>query len=154
MLTTSRVRRSMQFAAALALLATTVACKDDPVEPEPEPEIQTMTLTVGASTISVDATTGAASGELVVPLGASTVTATFRKADGTNETLVTSDEFDLKFTPTDPTRLSWVANGAFGGTLTATGLTSGQTTTAQVSLFHKEEQHDDFGPFTITVRIQ
>jgi hypothetical protein len=147
-------RRSAQLAIAVLTAAALTSCDDDPVAPEPEPEIQTATLTVGSSSVTFNATTGAVSGPLMVPLGASTVTAVWKKADGSNEALVTSDEFDLKFAPTDPANLSWVTSGAFGGTLTTTGLTSGQSTTAQVSLFHKEEQHDDFGPFTITIQIQ
>lgn len=140
--------------AALALLATIAACGDDPVEPEDEPEIQTLTLTVGANSITIDKTTGAASGQLPVPAGTSTMTAVWKKSDGSLEALVTSAEFDLKVTPTTPANLSWTPTGAFGGALTTTGLASNQTTTAQVSLFHKAEQHDDFGPYTITIRVQ
>ena len=34
-----------------------------------------------------------------------------------------------------------------------TGLSGGQTAAARVSLFHKAEQHDDFGPLNFTVRV-
>jgi hypothetical protein len=155
MFASSWTRRPLHLLVALLTLTAVAACSDDdPVAPEEEPEIQTVTLTVGASTVTIDKTTGAASGQLVVPAGTSTVVAVWKKADGSIESIVTSDEFDLKFAPTNPANLSWTASGAFGGTLTTTGLTSGQTTTAGVSLFHKLEQHDDFGPFTITIRIQ
>jgi hypothetical protein len=149
-------RRPLHVLVAALTLSAVAACSDDdPVAPpEEEPEIQTVTLTVGASSITIDKTTGAASGQLVVPAGPSTVTAVWKKADGSIESIVTSDEFDLKFAPTNPANLTWTAAGAFGGTLTTSGLTSGQTTTAGVSLFHKEEQHDDFGPYTITIRVQ
>jgi hypothetical protein len=154
MLAQHTINRSVRLVFAMLLTSGAVACGDDPVEPENEPEIQTLTLSVGANSITIDKTTGAASGQLAVPAGTSTVTAVWRKADGTVEALVTSDEFDLRIVPTNSANLSWTANGAFGGTLTTTGLTSSQTTTAQVSLFHKAEQHDDFGPYTIIVRIQ
>ena len=155
MLASSWTRRPLYLLVAISSLTAVAACSDDdPVAPEPEPEVQTLSLTVGASVVIIDKTTGAASGQLVVPAGTSTVTAVWKKADGSLETLVSSDEFDLKIEPTAPANLSWVAAGAFGGALTTTGLTSGQTTTAQASLFHKAEQHSDFGPYTITVRIQ
>jgi hypothetical protein len=147
-------RRPLHVLVAALTLSAVAACNDDPVEPEPEPEVQTLTLTVGTSVVTIDRATGAASGQLVVPAGTSTVTAVWRKADGSIEDLVTSDEFDLKFEPDNPANLSWTANGAFGGTLTTTGLTSGQTTTAQVSLFHRAEGHPDFGGYPVTIRIQ
>ena len=155
MFASSLTRRSLHLlVAALTLMVVGACSDDDPVAPEEEPEIQTVTLTAGTSVVTIDKTTGAASGQLVVPADASTVTAVWKKADGSVESLVTSAEFDLKFTPTNSANLAWTATSAFSGTLTATGLASGQTTTAGVSLFHKEEQHNDFGPYTITIRIQ
>lgn len=148
------IQRYARLAVAVLATAAFTACDDDPVEPEDEPDVQTLTLTVGSSTITIDKTTGAASGPLVVPAGTSTVTAVWRKADGSLEDLITSDEFDLKIVPTNSANLSWTPSGAFGGTLTTTGLTSGQTTTAAVSLFHKAAGHPDFGEFTITIQIQ
>ncbi len=148
-------RRSSRLAVAILGATAIAACNDDdPAAPEEEPEVQTLTLSVGASTITIDKTTGAASGQLVVPAGTSTVVAVWRKVDGSLESLVTSDEFDLKIEPVTPANLAWTAAGAFGGTLTTTGLTPGQSTTAQVSLFHKAEQHSDYGPYIITIRIQ
>jgi hypothetical protein len=139
---------------AMAALLTTAACSDDPTEPEDEPEVQTMTLTVGANSITFDKTTGAASGVLTVPAGTSTVAAVYKKADGTVESLVTSTEFDLRITPTTPANLSFTPNGAFSGTLVTSGLASNATTTARAALFHKAEQHEDFGPYNFTLRIQ
>lgn len=153
MLSTRSVRR---FATPLVLAASLVlgACSDDPTEPEEEPEVQTLTLTVGGSSITIDKTTGAASGNLVVPAGTSTVAAQWKRADGSNESLITSDEFELRIVPTAAANLTWTPTGAFGGTLVVTGLASNATTTARASLLHKEEQHEDFGPYTFTVRVQ
>jgi hypothetical protein len=139
---------------ALLLLAAGACSDSNEPEEENEPEIQTMTLTVGTSSITIDKTTGAPSGQLVVPAGTSTLTAAYRRADGTNETLVTTEENQLRMTPTTPANLTFTSSGAFGGTLVTTGLASGQTTTASVALFHIEENHEDFGPYTITLRIQ
>ncbi|MBC7896717.1 MAG: hypothetical protein H7066_14970 [Cytophagaceae bacterium] len=145
-----------RLAAPLLLTATlaVTACSDDPTEPEAEPEVQTVTITVGANSITVDKTTGAASGSLTVPAGTSTVAAVWKKANGSVESLVTSAEFDLRITPTTPANLAFTPTGAFGGTLVTTGLASNQTTTARVALFHKAEQHEDFGPYTVTIRVQ
>ncbi len=149
------IRRTARLAVAVLATGAFAACDDDPTTPaEEEPEVQTLTLSVGASTVTIDKSTGAASGPLLVPAGTSTVTAVWRKADGSIESLVTSDEFDLKIEPVTPANLAWTASGAFGGTLTTTGLSSGQSTTAQVSLFHKAEQHSDYGPYVITIQIQ
>jgi hypothetical protein len=154
MYATRFARRALPFAATVAVLLAAGACSDDPAAPEEEPEVQTLTLTVGSSTITINKTTGSASGNLVVPLGVSTVTAVWRKADNSLEDLITSGEFELRIEPVTPSNLSWVASGAFGGTLTTTGLTSGQTTTAKVSLYHIVSGHPDFGEYTITIQIQ
>ena len=148
------LRRSARLAVAVLATTALASCDDDPVEPDDEPDVQTLTLTVGVSSITINGSTGAASGDLVVPAGTSTVTAVWRRADGSVEDLITSDEFELRIVPTTPANLSWTPNGAFGGTLTTTGLTSGQSTTAQVSLFHILEGHEDFGEFPITIRLQ
>jgi hypothetical protein len=137
----------------LALALTAAACgDDDPVEPDPEPEVATMRLTVGSTSVTI-ASNGAQSAPLPVALGANTITAAFLRADGSVEPLVTADEFELQVTPTTPTNLTFARTDAFTGTLTVTGLTSGQNTTAQMALFHKIEQHEDFGPFPVTLRV-
>lgn len=148
-LATRRLVAPLLLAATLAL----GACSDS-TEPDDEPEIQTLTLTVGSNSITIDKSTGAASGALVVTAGTSTVAAQWKRADGSNEALVTSNEFDLKIVPTAAANVTWTPNGAFGGTLVTTGLASNATTTATVALFHKEEQHEDFGPYNFTIRIQ
>lgn len=150
MLFVRRVATPLVLAASLVL----GACSDDPTEPEDEPEVQSLTLTVGASSITIDKTTGAASGNLVVPSGTSTVTAQWKRADGSNEALISSDDYELRIVPTNAANLTWTPAGAFGGTLVVTGLASNATTSARVSLLHKKEQHEDFGPYTFTVRVQ
>src|SRR5688572_12255954 len=106
-------RRLVGIVAVAALSLTAVACDDDPASPEEEPEVQTVTLTVGTSSITIDKTTGAASGTLMIPATASTITAQWKKADGTVESLVTSAEFDLKIVPTVSAKLTYAAISAF-----------------------------------------
>jgi len=151
-----RVRRIVHLTIVASALSALAACNDDdPVEPEPEPEVQTMTLTAGTSSITIDKTTGAPSGQLTVPAGTTTITATFKKADGTTETLVTGAEFDVRISPATGTPFAWTPNTSLGGTLvTSSGVTSGQTIPSTVDLYHRTEQHADFGPYNFTIRIQ
>jgi hypothetical protein len=145
----------MQLALVIGCVSIVAACgDDDPVEPEPEPEVQTMTLTAGASSITIDKTTGAPSGQLTIPSGTSTITATFRKADGSIESLVTGAEFDVRIRPATGTPFTWTPNTSLGGAIVTSGVTSGQTIASTVDLFHREENHADFGPFNFTIRIQ
>ena len=158
MLSSIHIRRGFQVTAVLALLAVVSACSDDdPIEPEEEPEVQSVRLTSAATpafAITINKTNGQPSGPLRIAVGATPIAAAWLKADGTNETLISDAEYELRIVPTTATNLSWSATGAFSGTLTTTGLTSGQTTTATVALRHKVEQHDDFGPYTITIQVQ
>jgi len=148
-------RRRLRTAAVLSAIALGAACgDDDPTEPDDEPDVQTVTLAVGASSITINKTTGTASGNLVVPNGTSTVTAQWLRPNGSNETLVTDAEFDLRIVPTNTAVASYTPTGARAGTINVLTLAAGATTTAQVSLFHKEEQHNDFGPYPITIQRQ
>ena len=148
-------RRLARFAAVVAAVSMIAACDDDdPTGVEQEPEVQTMTLTAGASSITIDKTTGAASGQLTVPSGTTTITATLRRADGSTETLVTGAEFDVRITPATGTPFAWTPNTSLGGSLVTSGVTSGQTIASTVDLYHRAEQHADFGPYPFTIRIQ
>lgn len=150
----SMALRICRFFLAAAAVATLAACSDSTDPDEHEVDVYSVTLTVGASSITINRTTGAPSGELNVPAGTSTVAATWRRANGTVEDEVTDAEFQLRIVPTNSAVLAFTAAGAFAGTLVTTGLLSGQSTTAAVSLFHPGEGHEDFGPYTFTIRIQ
>jgi PBP1b-binding outer membrane lipoprotein LpoB len=145
------LHRARRMAVALIAASLLGACDDDdPTEPDEEPAVAAVRLTVGANSVTVSTT---ASPTLNVTSGSNTVTAQWLKADGTVEALVTDTEFELRLAAVTGTNLTWTPTGAFGGTLTVTGLTGGQTAAARVSLFHKVEQHDDFGPLNFTVRV-
>ena len=154
MRTSTAYRRAFSIVAAILFIGFATACDDDdPTAPEEEPDVATVRLTAGAQSITIPRS-GQPSGNLVIPAGTSAVTAQFLKPDGSPETLVTEAEFELRIVPTTPANLAFNRTGAFAGNLVTTGLTSGQTTTAQVSLYHRIEQHEDFGPLPFTIRIQ
>lgn len=135
---------------AIALLAAAACDDDDPIEPDDEPEVAAVRLTVGTSTVTVNSTT---SPTLNVASGTNSVTAEWLRADGSVEALVTDADFELRIAQATGTgTLTWAATNARTGTLTVTGLNAGQTVAATVSLFHKGDQHNDFGPLNFTVR--
>ena len=151
------VRRAVHLTILATTLSALAACgDDDPVEPDDEPEVQTMTLAAGTTTLTFDKTTGGPTGTgiLTIPAGTTTITATFRKADGSIETLVTGDEFDVRIRPATGTPFTWTPNTSLGGTLVTSGVTTGQTIASSVDLFHRAEQHADFGPYNFQIRIQ
>src|SRR5687767_3019757 len=105
------VRRAVHVTMMIAAVSLVTACgDDDPTEPDDEPEVQTMTLTAGASSITIDKTTGAASGQLTVPAGTTTITGSFKKADGSVESRVTGAEFDVRISPASGTAFTWTPN--------------------------------------------
>lgn len=143
--------RSARALAFCILASTAIACDDDdPIEPDDEPEVAAVRLTVGTSTVTVSTT---ASPTLDVATGTNNVTAEWLRSGGAVETLVTDAEFELRIAQASGTgTLAFTPTSARAGTLTVTGLNAGQTIAATVSLFHKQEQHTDFGPLNFTVR--
>jgi hypothetical protein len=151
MLSTIITRRVRLMAVALLGATVFAACDDDdPAAPEEEPEVASVRLTVGANSVTVTTTSNPT---LNVAAGANTVTAQWLRADGSTETLVTDAEFELRINAVTGSNLTWTPTGAAGGSLAVTGLSGGQTAAAQVALFHKGEQHNDFGPVNFTVRV-
>jgi hypothetical protein len=151
MLASVSFRRNSIIALTLVALSAFSACSnDDPAEPDNEPEIASLRLTVGSNSVTISTTQ---SPTLDVAAGSNSVTAEWLKADGTVESRVTDAEFELRIAQVTGTDLVWTATSARAGTLVVTGLAAGASTAARVSLFHKEEQHDDFGPLSFTVRV-
>lgn len=136
----------MLAAGTLLVLTMALGCSSEPTEQEPE--VETMRLVIGSTTVNFTGGTCTPSASSVtIPAAGTTVTASFLKADGTPETIVTSDEFELQVTPT--TRFT--RSGAFTGTISGGAVGSASLGFA---LFHKIEQHEDFGPCNLTVTVQ
>jgi hypothetical protein len=136
---------------ALTLGLVVASCGSDPVDEEPEPEVATMRLTIGSQTYDVDDSGNLTGGPITIPVGSTSVSAQFLRADDTPEPLVTSDVFELRIEPADAAIADFTRGGAFNGTLV--GIAAGSTT-MDFALFHLDEQHEDFGPFPLSVTVQ
>ena len=150
-----RPRRALVAAATLAAVALAAACDDgDDITGEDEPDVDRMELSVGTSVVNVSASGQVTGGPLVLPRGTSTVTARFLRQDGTPDPQVTTTEFRLA-AYTLPSGATFTATaGTFAGALSMPSVLAGQALTIGFSLFHVGEQHDDFGPFPVPVRVQ
>lgn len=137
---------------ALVALVAVSGCKKDEA---PEPEVVSVTLTVGTATISVNSTGVVTGGPITVTRpNAVTISASFRKADGTEDPVAHSSEFELQATPANTGLLTFTRSGQFAGTLAGVAGPAAGSTTIGVALFHTIEMHADFGPFNVTVNVQ
>lgn len=144
------LRRGLRALAVAALVSSITACDGDSTGSEEEPDIGSVRVTVGAQTVTIT-NNGTQTGTLTVPQGNSTVTVAWLRPNGSVESLVTSDEFDVRMTAAaGTTGITFTPNSAFGGTLNATS--AGQKV-LRLSLFHLEEQHEDFGPLNLTLTV-
>lgn len=137
----------------LALAATMLlgACKDDHAGPhDHEVEVHAMRLEVAGQVVTVsDNGTVTPSTPIVLPLGASTITATFLDDDGRPTDDVNPVDFQLNVTVPSgaPVTFTRSTTNPFAGTLQVTG--SATNVDLRFSLFHLDEQHEDFGPFPV-----
>jgi hypothetical protein len=143
-------RRGLHALAVAALVSSIAACDGDSTGTEDEPNVASVRVTVGAQTVTIS-NNGTQTGTLTVPQGNSAVTVAWLRPNGTVESLVTSDEFNVRMTAAAGTSgVTFTSSGAFGGTLNATS--AGQKV-LRLSLFHLEEQHEDFGPLNLTLTV-
>lgn len=146
-----------------ALLAVTVcgsvslnACFTGSDEPLNEPLVARMVITIGELEYTATRETGGFGGQVaVVPLGSFNFVASFFTADGSRETVVTSDDFEVRVARDAagsalPLPLTFERTGAFTGTIT--GLADGQEVSIYFRLHHKSLGHSDFGPYFLIVR--
>jgi hypothetical protein len=146
-------RRKPSVAGLLAILAfgLPAASCGSSTEPEEEPEVAIMRLTVGAQTVDVAEDGAVSGGPIVIAQGNTAISAAFLRADGTADPLVTADVFRLDAESDNAGIASFVRGGSFNGSLV--GAAAGSTI-LRFSLFHLEEQHEDFGPFPVAVTVQ
>lgn len=144
-----RPLRSPARLVALLALSVAAACGKDATDPhDDEPQVTQMRLTLGSTSYTF---TGAA-GEnraVRVPLGATSVSVQWLRADGTVDAHATTPTFSLKVTPGAGITFANTSAQSFTGTLTvAAAVTS---VPVQFALLHVAENHEDFGPITVGV---
>jgi hypothetical protein len=150
----ARLRRTSSLIVALALVGAAGACTDSTGLDEVEPEVESIRLTFSSGSVVTSvvtiSSTGAVTGTVSLPAGGSrTVAAEFLNAEGQPDDHVTADEFQLAVTPA--TGVTFSRTAPFTGTLTAGGTTG--SVAVQFGLLHIEENHVDFGPFTVNVSV-
>jgi hypothetical protein len=143
--------RQFRSARRVAMLAASVlaiaACTDD--EHGHEAEVDFMRITVGAQEVMVNSTGAVTGGPISIVSGAVTaVSVEFLDADMDDALGAHADDYQVNITT--PANVTFARTGPFAGTLT--GGTVG-TNNLAISLFHIEENHEDFGPFNVSVTV-
>jgi hypothetical protein len=134
-------------AAALVLLAG--ACKDSTGVDDQEPEVASMRITFATGGTATVSSSGVVTGSISIPSGvARSFTVEFLNAMGQPDANVDATEFQVSVTPA--AGITFARTGAFAGTIT--GATAG-TFAVQFGLLHIEENHNDFGPFTVNIVV-
>jgi hypothetical protein len=140
--------RSVRRAALVAVAALAVgACSED--EHDHEAEVDFMRVTVGAQQVMVNSTGAVTGGPISVTSGAATaVTVAFLDADMADALAEHADDYQANIAV--PAGMTFTRTGPFTGTLT--GSVAG-TSNVSFTLFHIEENHEDFGPFNVPVTV-
>lgn len=140
--------RSARRAALVAVAALAMgACSED--EHDHEVEVDFMRITAGAQQVMVNSTGAVTGGPIALVRNASTnITVAFLDAAMADALDDHADDFQVNITT--PAGVTFTRTGPFTGTLVAT--TAG-TYSVGFSLFHIEENHEDFGPFNVSVNV-
>jgi len=153
------MRQLYRIRPVLVVAAAAIAfggCKKKSTEVEQEPEVATMRLTIGtgatAQTVNVNAATGVVTGgPISIKVNtATTIAATWLKADGSTDAIASTSEFQLNIAGLSPTSITFARTGDFTGTLTGTATTTSGT--GMFSLFHKGEGHEEF-EWAVTIHV-
>ena len=147
LLSTPRFR---QLFAASTLVLGLAACKDSTgLDDEHGEEVHAMRITLANATSVTVSETGTVTGSLSIPAGvATTVTVTFLDDDGAVVDDLPAAEYQASVSPN--TGITFTRTGSFTGTLRGD---SAGNVTVRFGLFHIDEQHDDFGPFSVPVTV-
>ena len=145
------ILRRRTLLAVLFVSAFTVSACSDSTEPDPEPAVATLRLVIGTQTVSVNVASGAVTGgPVIIARGNTNVTATFLRADGSAEALVTGTLFRLDGTSSNSAVVTYTSTGAFTGTLN--GVQAG-TGTVTFALHHLEEGHNEWSR-GVSIQVQ
>jgi hypothetical protein len=140
--------RSTRWATLLALSVLTLgACTKD--EHDHEVDVDFMRITVGAQQVMVNSTGAVTGGPINLVRGVSTsITVAFLNAAMADALDDHADDFQVNVTT--PSGVTFTRTGPFTGTLSAS---AAGTYSVGFSLYHLEENHEDFGPFTVPVAV-
>jgi hypothetical protein len=142
--------RRLSFITLFAAATAFVACGDSTAPDDHEELPHELRLTIGSQVITINDSGVVTGGPIMIPVGSTTITAVFLDDEDAVMDL-SADEYELRVVSDNTAVASFNRTSAFAGTLV--GGTAGQTILA-FSLFHIEEQHEDFGPFDVTVVVE
>lgn len=139
--------RIARLSALVLALAVTAACGNDEL-PEPEPEIAEVVFRIdGAVAFTVNGAGVVTSGSTAIPLGVHQLRAAAFDEDGNPVDEVADGIFELRGTNVNPATLEFTkGNGLLTGSLNAK---QGGSASVRLELWHLEEDHEDWGPFTV-----
>ncbi len=146
------VRRPYRILALAAVALSLSACKDDAtgLDDDHEIHVASMRLTIAGQPITIAENGTVTGGPVTLAAGTHSVSAVFLDDDGQPSDDVSAVEFQLNVTIPGgaPVTFTRSTTNPFAGTFTVTGAAQG--TQIRFSLYHIEEQHEDFGPFPVT----
>ncbi|HUF67413.1 MAG TPA: hypothetical protein VMM79_02085 [Longimicrobiales bacterium] len=143
-------RRRLSFITVFAAATALVACGDSTGPDDHEEIPHEVRLTVGSQVITINEDGVVTGGPITIPVGSTNITAVFLDDEGDVIGDLSADEYELQVTSDNAAVASFNRTSAFAGSLV--GGMAGQTV-LRFSLFHLEEQHEDFGPFPVTVVV-
>lgn len=140
------LRASRLTGLALAV-SITAACGSNEL-PDPEPEIAKVVFSIdGVEAFTVGNGGVVTSGNTVIPIGVYQLRAAAFDQDGNAIDEVADGIFELRGTNVNPATLEFTkGNALLTGSLSAK---QGGTASIRLELWHIEENHEDWGPFTI-----
>lgn len=143
--------RAMRLAGLSLALTVTAACGDDELPP-PEPEIAVVVFRInGAEAFRVNDAGVVTSGSTSIPVGTHQISAAAFDEAGNPVDEVTSGVFELRGTNSNAAVLEFTkGNALLTGTLAAKQV---GTASVAMTLWHIEEGHGDWGPFTIPFTV-
>ena len=139
--------RASRLAALALALTVTAACGDDEL-PDPEPEIAEVVFSLdGVEKFRIGDGGAVTSGNTVIPIGVHQLRAAAFDENGNGIDEVADGIFELRGTNVNPATLEFTkGNAMLTGSLNAK---QGGTASIRLELWHIEENHEDWGPFTI-----
>lgn len=156
MLADWKLRRTWAAMAAMVLAgALGCATNDDPGDTDPV--IGRMVITIDGTDYSATQTAGGFGGQVALTSsGIVNFSASFYRPDGTRETVITADDFEVRVAPDNSgspfgAPIEFERSGAFTGLIS--GMEEGDELTAYFSLFDKTELNSDFGPYFLIIRF-